>query len=502
MALWNTTDSCIRPRAVRHRWRRPPARGLRDLRPRLENLEERSLLSFAITDLGTLGGAYSEAIGLNNDGQVVGESWTDAVDQYGQPVYHAFLWDSTHGMRDLGTLNSDLNSAAAGINDAGQIVGASSTAPVLKVNKKTGDSYYVSTVHAVSWSSDLKLQKLGDGAALGINASGEIVGGSNNNAVLWDGGRATNLGTLGGTGNPSGASSINGAGQVVGVSTINDRYQTQHAFLWTPTTPDGTKGTMKDLGALDPSPGYSSFATAVNALGEVAGFSNVNNGVGTPDAFLYTGGTMYDLGTLGGVYTESVATSINSSGDVLGYSQDSLGLTRHAVLWIPTSPNAASGQMTDLNSLIPTGSGWVLNYTGAMNDAGLIVGTGTINGQEHAFLLTPVTTTAVARPAAVAASATAALTAAQPQPGDGTPAATSPRPSISGGGLLLASSPSGGNRFGLAAVPGSVWTTPQPAGATRPAAPSAPVSLLGPFITIYLSPDGQAVDSLKRTRIM
>jgi probable HAF family extracellular repeat protein len=45
--------------------------------------------------------------------------------------------------------------------------------------------------------------------------------------------------------------------------------------------------------------------------------------------------------------------------------------------------------MTDLNSLIPAGSGWVLTSARGINDAGQIVGTGTISGVQHAFLLTP-----------------------------------------------------------------------------------------------------------------
>jgi len=46
--------------------------------------------------------------------------------------------------------------------------------------------------------------------------------------------------------------------------------------------------------------------------------------------------------------------------------------------------------MTDLNSLLPSGSGWDLLDAAAINNAGDIVGTG-INpdGVEHAFLLTP-----------------------------------------------------------------------------------------------------------------
>jgi hypothetical protein len=43
--------------------------------------------------------------------------------------------------------------------------------------------------------------------------------------------------------------------------------------------------------------------------------------------------------------------------------------------------------MTDLNSLLPAGSGWTLDYATAVNDAGEIVGWGTIDGETHAFRL-------------------------------------------------------------------------------------------------------------------
>jgi probable HAF family extracellular repeat protein len=45
--------------------------------------------------------------------------------------------------------------------------------------------------------------------------------------------------------------------------------------------------------------------------------------------------------------------------------------------------------MTDLNNLIPAGSGWILVEATAINKAGQIAGVGTINGQTRAFLLTP-----------------------------------------------------------------------------------------------------------------
>src|SRR6185312_5528685 len=44
---------------------------------------------------------------------------------------------------------------------------------------------------------------------------------------------------------------------------------------------------------------------------------------------------------------------------------------------------------TDLNDLIPAGSGWELSVAGDINNSGLILGSGTYHGEDHAFLLTP-----------------------------------------------------------------------------------------------------------------
>jgi probable HAF family extracellular repeat protein len=77
-----------------------------------------------VTDLGNLGGTGHgngiEAVGLNNRGQAIGNS-----DLTGDTNFHAFLWTAETGMRDLGTLPGDANSAANGINDAGDVVGVS-----------------------------------------------------------------------------------------------------------------------------------------------------------------------------------------------------------------------------------------------------------------------------------------------------------------------------------------------------------------------------------------
>lgn len=113
------------------------------------------------------------------------------------------------------------------------------------------------------------------------------------------------LGTLGG--DVSFSQRINAMGQVVGWSSIAGN-SANHAFLWTPDVPNGTTGSIIDLGHLGAS--YS-IAYGINDVGVVVGASATSGG--EQHAFVWTQATgMVDLGTLGGVY--SFALGINDGG--------------------------------------------------------------------------------------------------------------------------------------------------------------------------------------------
>ena len=107
-------------------------------------------------------------------------------------------------------------------------------------------------------------------------------------------------------------------------------------------------------------------------------------------------GAISDLGTLPGD-TLSMAAAINLFGKVVGTSGNAIV----GQYWSPTGVGeggvevlgrpfiwSASKGMQDLNTLVPVG-GWVLNSVSDINVWGQIVGSGTLNGESHGFLLTP-----------------------------------------------------------------------------------------------------------------
>lgn len=290
---------------------------------------------YTITDLGTLGGVTTKAMGLNENGKVAGASqigsylyaflwdgntmtnlgdlggqgsWAYDVNDAGQAVggsalgggnNHAFRWQQNGGMQDLGTLGGT-TSYAFEINNSGQAVGYACCAP---------DTYLS---HAVLWGSG-GIVDLGDldplwpaiSAAYGLNDAGQVVGGSydasaNFHAFLWQNGSMQDLGAL--TWDQSIAYDINDKGQVVGALQTG---QNSHAFIW-------ANGQMQDLNNLiSTNSGWVlQEARAINNKGQVAGFGTIN---GQTRAFLLKPRAYYWTNPSGGSW--HVTTNWDPQGD-------------------------------------------------------------------------------------------------------------------------------------------------------------------------------------------
>lgn len=313
---------------------------------------------YSVTDLGTLGGFTTTANAINNHGQVTGSSNVTANSA------HAFLW-SNGALTDLGTLGGP-DAIGLAINSRGDVVGYSELA---------NDHY---RGFLFSGGKMITIPPLsGDyGTAYGLNNLRQIIGNSVNGSNIPAGfiltnGVITDLGNLGGEDGTT-ASGINNLGQVVGYS-----YNTRgdfRAFLW-------QSGSMSDLGTLG---GDWSQAYAINDAGQITGAGYLSGNFG-PHAFLLSNGSMTDVDGRSKLL-QSAGLAINRSGVVVGKMQvhdNGQFVNFHAMMVI-------NGKMRDLNTLIPSGSGWVLQEAHGINDAGQIAGAGLLNNQQRGFLLTPV----------------------------------------------------------------------------------------------------------------
>lgn len=346
---------------------------------------------YQLIDLGTLGGSKSGQVfparTLNNRGQYIAQSSTGIPDPYDCiwdvdcSVWHGMLREPNGAVTDLGALPGLNHAIGTWITDGGWIMGLSTNGLIDPLTD-------FPQMRAVAWDRDgaiVDLGTLGGNAsqASSMNDRGQIVGLALNDtpedpgfaefmngflpaatqvrAFLWQNGSMQDLGTLGGT--SANATVINQRGQVLGLSytdTVANEttgLPTAHPFLW-------SEGRMHDLGSLGGTlaiPG--SFATGyfgqiLNQRGQAVGTSTLA-GDETWHAFLWTNGTMIDLGTLGGSFSEALA--INESGQVVGRA--STVASRHPFLW-------DNGTMIDLGVVAPCQRG----SANSINSKGQIVG--------------------------------------------------------------------------------------------------------------------------------
>ncbi|MFZ1221546.1 MAG: DUF3466 family protein [Chthoniobacterales bacterium] len=200
-----------------------------------------------MVDLGTLGGQFAQAWGINDSGFVTGNSQTKS--DFG--VTHAFIWHAKTGMLDLGTLAGDF-SYGTFINPNSHVVGYST---IDKGNDR---------VHAFLHDGKemLDLGSLGGASmesdrsfALGVNSSDQVVGYSylpgpypgpiysQKVAFVYSNGLMRNLNDLIGDSaidyRLDSATAINDKGQIVAIAFVYsaDNY---HAVLLTPIGKDAS----------------------------------------------------------------------------------------------------------------------------------------------------------------------------------------------------------------------------------------------------------------------
>jgi probable HAF family extracellular repeat protein len=299
--------------------------------------------------------------------------------------------DPLYTIKDLGTLPGQTSSVATAINNQGQVVG---------ISYNSSDGNFASGLTGVE--TPPRFHSTGPGAQ----------------SFLFSGGQITQISPIGGL-----AMSINDSSQVVGGPNASINNSGQYVagaysgidsgdFQISSHVTSGTTTTA--LPALfDP--------YAINNSGQIAGSLTINaHGGSDTHPAIYQNGQLTDLfSKIGsGQYYGSAAIAINQKGDMLiNVSPPDNSL--HSYLY-----NASAGKATELSalpggsgmiaaalnnsdqavgkgslysngvvkalaSLISSGTGWSnLNATG-INDAGQIVGQGLIDGQEHAFEMSP-----------------------------------------------------------------------------------------------------------------
>jgi uncharacterized membrane protein len=310
---------------------------------------------YRIIDLGTLGGEFSRALSVNNRGEVSGES---LLADNGDVA--AFYWGGG-GMRQLTPYDPLAVGSSAGkaINDSGVVVGyydPSSFPNTPPVRMFRYDSA-TDTLEFLAEGSANDINNAGQILARGPGAHDYIIGGVDLDAAF--GGAGVN------------ASRLNAAGEVA----VGGALAGQGSFIYR----QGQFVPVPEIGA-----------AALNDFGQVAGTYQVDlgiNGIRTRAALVEPDGVVRrfaPLNTLG----LARASAINNHGQIVGHEVTFVSGHRVTTAFI-----IENGVTRRLQDLLPSGSGWTLSgdfgEANDINDRGEIVGTGLINGEWHAFLMTP-----------------------------------------------------------------------------------------------------------------
>jgi probable HAF family extracellular repeat protein len=319
-------------------------------------------------DLGSLADGYNSlAAAINDHGWSLGASQTGIIDPvFGFPQSRATLWVGRR-IVDLGVVPGGSESIGISLNNAGQAVGISDNGVPdpfsmfgLGVQMRTfiwerGELKDIGTLGGPDALPGPGCNNQRTGVVVGVSYTNftpnDSTGIPTQDPFVWDNGKMTDLGNLGGT--FAFGQCTNNRGDVIGQASLPGDLVT-HAFVW-------RKGRMKDLGTLG---GDNSEAIWINDAGNIAGSADLP-APDIHDAVRWRHGRILDLGTVDGDAC-SRGRAINSKGQIVGGSSDCHNFL-HAFVW------EEGGPMLDLNTLIAPGSGLQLTNAFNINDRGEIL---------------------------------------------------------------------------------------------------------------------------------
>ena len=328
-----------------------------------------TLVRYQIFDIGVVltGDSASQGFGVSNGGVAVGRSIRSGAAQ-------AFSWTQAGGIIGLPNIAGRNFCVSNSANDGGIVVGTCAT------------TLFGSSRLPVIWENGVVSQlPLPAGETLGdandVNSSGVAVGsingGSLQRAAIYSGGTATVI-----TQTTSGGSffttafGINNSGRVIGTGIDPNNAARNVGMVY-----DIGSNSAFEVGAL---PGLNgALAFGVSNAGHVVGSSMLNQGSGMPFIWTQAGGMIaipFPTGT-----TQGSARAVNSAGWAVGNASSAFSI-----------PFLYDGTNTyRLQDLIPSGTGWDLSMNTSSSALGIsennvIVGTGVLNGQTHAYAMVPV----------------------------------------------------------------------------------------------------------------
>jgi uncharacterized membrane protein len=318
-----------------------------------------------IHSLGTLGGDFSIAVDLNNLGQVVGDSQTEPriIDPADPPIpfVRAFISAPDGGpLTEIQVTTGGFFSHATAVNDFGQVVGTTTIGrsfPTAFVTGPNGSNMMESRQSSRPADIDNVAQTVFNDIEFRPPAA--VLANNDGNGVVI---QITTPDDVAGI--PPTAVALNDQRQVA----VNGA---RFGYIWTVAE-----------GARNLTPGaFGSRVVDINNAGQVLGVL-VNDAL-LEQVFLTApnGGPLTLIGTPG---DNNDPAGLNILGQIVGTASFAGEIDGYV-----TGPGGSG--LTDLDALAAVvNAGWTDLSPVAINDVGQIAGTGLINGQQRAFLLTPV----------------------------------------------------------------------------------------------------------------